>query len=171
MANLLGKLSDWWLDLSGRDRLILQIAVPVIVLMILFIVVIEPVTKSYFSNRAEYREARETLDWLYDQAGLISRLQNACGQGVFYMQPQDDPLSYARSLARRSSINAEYSDQSGNITINVSNAVGKRMLRFVQTLTCNGYEISDLKIQGVQGQPDKVTANLTVTPRALPRSP
>ena len=170
MADWLENLSNWWHSLSARDQLILKIATPVILLVLVFVLLVEPVMKQYFARKAEYQEARETLDWLYNQAGLISRLQNDCGKGVFYMQPQDDPMYYARSLARRSSVNAEYSDRGESVFINIKSAVGNRTLKFIQTLACNGYEVDELKIIRLPEKPESVSATMRIVPRALPRS-
>ena len=168
MANWKESMSSRWDRLSARDKTILKVATPIIIFLLVFILVISPTMKRYLVQKAEYQQARETLTWLYNQAGAISRLQNSCGNRVFYMKPQEDPLSYARNLARRSSINADYSARGNDILVSVESAVGNRTLAFMQTLTCNGYEISDLQINRLPGQSDSVAASMKITPRALP---
>jgi type II secretory pathway component PulM len=164
------KIFSWWSVRAPKEKTTLKLALPVIGLMLLYIVLVEPIMGVYFSRKAEYTRAQDTLTWLYDQSSLVSRMQNSCGNRVTTMQAGDTPLTLARNIARRSTINADYSEQGAAINIAVSSAPGNRMLAYVQLLACNGYEIDDLEIRRLAGGSNTVSSSFKAIPVALPSS-
>lgn len=171
MAELKEKLSVWWVSRSEQEKRTLKIALPIIALMFLYLVLIEPIMGAYFSRKTEYQQAEETLNWLYEQTPLVARMQNNCGNRILYLQNGETPETVAQNIARRSSVNARYQTVGETVSVVVSSAAGNRLLGYVQSLVCNGFAISDLEIRRAESDLTTVSASLTATPIALPSAP
>jgi len=170
MAEWREKMSSWWSSRSSQEQRTLKIAVPIIGLMILYIVLIEPVMGLYFERKSEYSQARDNLAWLYEQSSLVTRMQNSCGTRVFYMQSSETPQDLAQSIARRSSINTSLQTTGDAVAITVNTAPGNRMLTYLHTLTCNGFQVERLEIERLTSAPDAVSATFNAIPVAPPRA-
>lgn len=170
MAEWKEKLSSWWESRPPQERRTLKIAMPIIALMFLYLVLVEPIMSAYFTRKNDHAQAQETLTWLYEQAPLVARMQNSCGNRVYYLQDGEEPQALAQSIARRSSINASFQPNGESLAVTVSSAPGNRLLAYVQSLACNGFQIDGLEIQRSGPEATTVSASLLVNPVALPRS-
>lgn len=170
MAEWREKVSGWWMSRSRQEQRTLKIAVPIICLMVVYLVLIEPIMSLYFERKSEYNQASDNLTWLYEQSSLVARVQNNCGSQVFYMQAQETPQDLAQNIARRSSINASLQTVGNAVAITINTAPGNRMLAYVQELACSGFQIERLDIERLATAPDAVSATLNAVPVATPRA-
>ena len=170
MAEWLEKISSWWGSRSRQEQRTLKIALPIICLMVIYLVLVEPIMGLYFSRKSEYNQAEDDLTWLYEQSSLVARMQNNCGSRIFYLQDGEAPQDLALTIARRSSINASLQTVGEAVAITVDTVPGNRMLAYVQTLACSGFQIERLEIKRLASAPDAVSATLNALPMALPRA-
>lgn len=169
MAEFKEKLHGWWEARAPQEKTTLKIALPVIGLMVLYLVLVEPIMNSYFDRKAEHQRAQDQLTWLYDQSSLVARMQNGCGSRIYYLQVGDTPLTLARSIARRTSISGDYEADGDSVKISVRTAPGNRMLEYIQQMICNGYQIEELVIQRLDSVANAVSGSMVAVPVALPR--
>lgn len=170
MAEWLEKISSWWGSRSRQEQRTLKIAAPIIGLMVIYLVLIEPIMGLYFERKSEYDQAQDNLAWLYEQSGLVARLQNNCGSRIFYLQSGETPQDLAQSIARRSSINASLQTTGETVGITVNTAPGNRMLAYIHTLVCSGFQVERLEIKRLATAPDAVSGTFNAIPVALPRA-
>jgi len=169
-SKLAEKLGDWWAGLETKERRILQIGLPVILLLAFYLLVFNPVFSVYSERKAEYREAEKTLEWMYEQAPVIDRLQNSCGSRVVTMQGGDTPQTLLESIGSRTSVRVAIKEQasSAGMEVTVATSRGSRFLAFVQAVACNGYEITDLSVTR-SAATASVSASFVAVPVTLPQ--
>ncbi len=170
MAEWKEKLFSWWHSRSSQEQRTLKIAVPIIGLMVLYIVLVQPIMGLYFERKSEYNEARDNLNWLYEQSSLVARMQNSCGSRLSYMESGETPQDLAQGIARRSSINASLQTTGNAVAVTVNTAPGNKMLAYVQELVCNGFQVERLEIERLASAPDAVSATFNAVPVAPPRA-
>lgn len=164
------KMGAWWDERSTQERLIVQIGLPLFLVILFCLLVLMPIIGTYSDQRTEYLEAQSTLEWLYDQAPVVDRLQNACGPRVYSMTGSDTPQTLLENIARRTSVKVTVAEQvnSGELQVTVPTARGNRLLTFVQVVACNGYEVSGLEITR-SALTDSVSAAFVAAPISLPQ--
>lgn len=170
-AKWFDKVADFWASRSDSERRTLKIALPIIVLMILYLLIVEPVFKAYFEKRNDYLAAQDNLTWLYEEAApLVSRSANSCLRQTALLSADGNLQNYVQNIARRASVNAraELLPDNSSLRISVTSAPGNRLLGFVQTLTCAGFVIEGLTIGKVGEDQSMVSAQLDAIAKAVP---
>ena len=107
--------------------------------------------------------------WLYDQAPLVSRMQNTCASRVLYVQSSETSQQFIQNIARRSSLSIR-AEQTGDdrLRILADDVRGDRWLAFTQTAACHGFSIENFSVTRIE-QTTQVRASMTLIPVAVPR--
>ena len=148
MKQLLEKIVTSWDSLSSSDRRTLKIASPLIMVLFLYLVLIQPVLGHYLDVKKQRQQLQESLVWLYENAALVSRMQNACSTERPVERGNDSLSEYTQNIGRRAG--AEVNVRVINtreLDISVESIPGANALGLVQSYVCSGFEVGDLLIE------------------------
>ena len=146
------KIDSGWDNLAEKDRRTVVLAAPVIVLLTLYLLVFQPVQSRYNETRNYKNELSDSLIWLYENAALVGRLQNACARQRQVERGGDDLRQFASNIGRSAGVSAELRPASdGSLVTTIKGASGNRALASVQLFACNGYMVSDLELKRTDG--------------------
>ena len=145
MNSALEKLQDWFGSRTAQEQRILAWGTPVILLLVIYLLVLQPVTSAW-SGRQQLLEARlDDLEWLRAQSSLVERLNTSC-------DPRREPLQLDRieseitALAQRLSLMASVRRVTGEDSwlVELDSAQGNRVLVYARSLVCASLQVSSL---------------------------
>lgn len=157
------KTSLWWSTLAPRDRKTLLLAFPVILLLLLYLLVFQPIYSRYSELGNRHQELSDNLIWLYDNAALVNRMQNQCSRLRLLTQADDTDMDFVKNISRRGGATATVkleTDQSYSIAIN--SLAGNRAVALVQSYLCHGFSVSDVKINREMATDSNVQMSLSL---------
>lgn len=67
----------WFLSLTHRERMMLQVAAIVLFVFLLYLLIIKPVSNTYSKNKINIATATETLSWMKEAAREVKQLGGA----------------------------------------------------------------------------------------------
>lgn len=67
-------MKDWFLSLTQRERIMVQVAVSVTIIFMCYLLVVEPISHNYSINKKNVAAAIETLDWMKSAAREVKQL-------------------------------------------------------------------------------------------------
>ena len=67
-------MKDWFLSLTQRERTLVQVAVSVAVMFLLYLLIFDPISTSYSKNKKNVAAATETLEWMKTAAQEVKQL-------------------------------------------------------------------------------------------------
>ena len=146
VTNLLDKIGAAWGRLSERDQKILLMAAPLVVFLLFYLVVFQPIHNRYQQTQAYKTELADTLVWLYENAALVERMQNPCVRQRLVAQDGDNISEYAKKIARRSGVQADIGGNGSDLVVTIKKAPGNRALAAAQSFVCHGYVLTDLQL-------------------------
>lgn len=147
ISSLSQKVSLWWSSLSGKDRKTLLFALPIVLILILYLLVFQPIYSRYSALEKEHRELSDTLVWLYDNAALVNRLQNQCSRLRLLDQGDDDALSFVKNISRRGGATATVKvDSDQALSVEINQLSGNRAVALVQSYLCHGFSVKDVQL-------------------------
>ncbi len=143
-----------WIGLAHRDRRMLGFATPIILMLALYLVLVEPIVARYSEIRAERDRLGEALVWLYEQAELVDRTQNSCRRQRLVRPGRDQDLgafatSIAKSQGQRPTVRVLGAH---SLSVNLENAPGSAVLRLLEAYACHGFTLDQLEL--VRATPD-----------------
>lgn len=147
MKQLLEKIVATWDSLGPSDRRTLKIASPMILVLFLYLVLVQPILGHYLDVKKQRQDLHESLVWLYENAGLVSRMQNACSRERPVARGNDSLSEFAQNITRRAG--AEVNIRVINtreFDVNVASLPGSNALALVQSYVCAGFEVGNLAI-------------------------
>ena len=135
MKNIINRLQQNYDNLSGRDKRVLIVATPVVVVLILYLLVYRPISHYHAAAIQSLESASDDYYWLRAQSpitksGFCGRLNDAAGD-----------KSYLRQQAKRDGLAVSVARAGSQLTIAINSANGGAVLRYANNLACNGYQI------------------------------
>ena len=67
-------MKQWFLSLTHRERVMVQAAVAVVGLFLVYLLIIEPVSTTYDRNKKNVASSMETLQWMKSAAQEVKKL-------------------------------------------------------------------------------------------------
>mgnify|MGYP003670417198 CR=1 FL=1 len=147
MKQLMEKIVAGWDSLSPSDRRTLKIASPLILVLFLYLVLIQPILGYYLDVKKQRQQLQENLVWLYENAALVSRMQNVCSRERPVVRGNDSLAEFAQNIGRRAG--AEVNVRVINtreMDISVASMPGGNALGLVQSYVCAGFDVADLLV-------------------------
>lgn len=157
MGPFVTKVAGWWDSLGESDRRTLKMASPVILLLFMYLVLVQPILGHYLEVKKHRQQLQESLVWMYENAALVNRMQNTCSLERPVARGSDSLSGYVQSIGRRAS--AELNVRVINtheLDITARELVGSRALSLIQSFVCAGFEISDLRVARVSPEATEV---------------
>jgi general secretion pathway protein M len=74
-------MKDWFLGLESRERLLVSAGAAVLLLLLLYLLVWEPIASGYASLQDDVEQQRQTLAWMQQASAQIEALQGSSGAG------------------------------------------------------------------------------------------
>ena len=169
MSNLteetMATLNNIWGKLSEKDQKTLLFAAPVVLILVLYLLVFQPINSSYQQARLYKTELSDTLVWLYENAPLVERMQNSCARQRLVGRDSEDLLGYAKSISRKAGIKPDIGSSGGRaLVVDIKNSPGNRALASVQAFACHGYTVSDLALTRASETATEVDLSFTLSP-------
>jgi hypothetical protein len=147
MGPFLTKAASWWDSLGESDRRTLKLASPVILFLFIYLVLVQPVLSHYLEVKSQRQQLQDSLVWMYENAALVNRMQNACSLERPVARGNDMLSVYVQNIGRRASteINIRVIN-TRELDITADGLAGARALGLAQSLICAGFEISNLRV-------------------------
>lgn len=162
------KCANWWDGLPQRDQKILIFSAPVILLMMVYLLVFQPIQARYTEMRAKNEELSMGLIWLYQSAPLVERMSNQCSRVRLIEQGNDDLQVFAKSIGRRAGAVPELRSINANdLVASFSGASGNRILALIQSYVCHGFVVSELELVRPIETSSDVNLSLKLSPSRI----
>jgi hypothetical protein len=160
MGPILSKVASWWDSLADSDRRTLKLASPLILVLFLYLVLVQPILGHYLDVKKQRQKLQESLVWMYENASLVTRMQNACSRERPVVRGSDTLSAYVQNIARRASteINVRVIN-TRELDVSAEGLAGARALGLVQSFVCAGFEIDNLRI--VRNSPEATDVALS----------
>ena len=68
-------MKDWYISLTQRERHLVQSSTSVIVLLLIYLLVVEPISSHYSKNKHNVQTATQTLEWMRNAAAEVKQLR------------------------------------------------------------------------------------------------
>ena len=68
-------MKSWFLSLTQRERVMVQVASSVVTVFLLYLLVLDPISTNYSKNKKNVQAATETLEWMRNAASEVKRLR------------------------------------------------------------------------------------------------
>ena len=68
-------MKDWFLSLTQRERTMVQVAASVVVIILFYLLILDPVSTNYTKNKKNVAEATQTLEWMNSAAREVKQLR------------------------------------------------------------------------------------------------
>jgi len=160
MDQLVIKITNWWESLNDSDRRILKLASPVILVLFLYLILVQPILGHYLDVKKQHQQMQENLVWLYENAALVHRMQNACSRERPQARGSDSLSAFVQDIGRRAGaeINVRVINDR-ELDIRANAVAGPRALGLVQSYVCAGFEVVDLRV--VRATPEAAQVELS----------
>jgi general secretion pathway protein M len=98
-------MKDWFLSLTQRERIMVQVAGSVLVVFMLYLLILEPISSNYSKNKKNVASSTQTLEWMRSAAQEVKQLR---GGGEILEAPQGKQfvLSMIDRSARKAGLSA-----------------------------------------------------------------
>lgn len=167
MSGLFESINSWYQSLAQQEQRILLFGSPLILVLVLYLLVFQPLGSAYFARQNEISERREDIAWVRDQRVMLERLNTSCDvrSQIFSSESfQSEIDAAARRFGLVPAIRAVsgsdgYSD---SYEIQISNAEGNRILNLVRVLACGGAKVTNLEMQRQSAESTELNATLSV---------
>ena len=75
---VLNPIGGWFAKRTAQEQKILLFGIPVIFLLIVYLLAVQPLAQIYLSQKAELDARYEDLSWIRDQRELLERINTSC---------------------------------------------------------------------------------------------
>ena len=98
-------MKEWFLSLSQREKVMVQLATAVVLVFLVYLIILEPLASSYSSSKQNVVLAEKSLEWMKTAAQEIKQLR---GNGAVAERPNDKQsvLSLVDSSVRKAGLAA-----------------------------------------------------------------
>jgi|GEM_PF-1728700 type II secretory pathway component PulM len=162
-SDLLDRLGNWYNDLAEQEQRILLYGAPLIIFLVIYLILLQPLGSAYFSRQAELQERREALSWVGEQRQMLERLNTSCDlrSQIFSAESLQSDLDAA---ARRFGIVPVIRAMGGQggFQMQIDSAEGNRILNLVRVLACGGAKVTALEMQKLGAESSSLSATITI---------
>lgn len=163
MSGLFDRISDWFASLQEQEQRILLAGAPVILVLVLYLLLFQPLGNVYFARQGEMADRREDLAWVKEQRPMLERLNTSCDirSPIFAAQGFEAEVE---ATARRFGLNPTIRAQRGaaGYELQIPSAEGNRVLSLVRALACGGVKVTLLEMQQLGTESNELSARLSV---------
>ena len=164
----LESLRQWWSGLAAQDQRILRLAAPLVLLMLVYLLVLQPIYRDYAQSRDHHQQLSETLVWLYESAELVNRMQNACTRQRLLPHNSGDLRAYIQDVGRRFGASPQVTgDPSQGFQVSLNGGQGSRVLALFQSYGCHGFSLEQVQLDRQKDNPVMVNAKFVLRPAAV----
>lgn len=68
-------MKSWFLSLTQRERVMVQVASSVVTVFLFYLLVLDPISSNYSKNKKNVQTATETLEWMRNAALEVTQLR------------------------------------------------------------------------------------------------
>jgi type II secretory pathway component PulM len=143
-------------NLPERDKRVLLMAMPIVLILIGYLFVYKPMSTYHFEAIQNMEAASDDYYWLRAQSppaktGYCARPSNKMvGKSYFEQQAKRDGLLISAAIA------------GAQTTITIASAKGAAVLRYINNLACNGYKVVSVNVTRATATGNNVSARLVV---------
>ncbi|MBT5331499.1 MAG: hypothetical protein HOL48_06950 [Porticoccaceae bacterium] len=163
MSELIGQIGSWYASLQEQEKRILLFGTPIILMLVLYLLLFQPLGSAYFSRQSEIADRREDLAWVRDQRSILERVNTSCDfrTPVF---PVEEYEAEVEATARRFGLNPVISSHRGGtgFELQFTAADGNRVLSLVRALSCGGIKVTALQMQQLEIESNELAASLNL---------
>lgn len=144
-------MREWFLSLSQRERVMVQLAGSVVILFILYLLIIEPLGSNYTKNKNNVAKAEESLQWMRTAATEIKQLR---GNTTISKRPKDRQsiLSLVDRSARKAGLatvmkRVQPEDDTG-VRVWFENAAFDELIHWLATIEAtHGLSVNEINVE------------------------
>ena len=156
MKNFMSQLHRSIDNLPERDQRVLLMAMPVVLILICYLFIYKPINAYHFEAIQNMETASDDYYWLRAQSPLAK--SRYCGR----LNNDASAKSFFEQQAKRDQLLISTAVSGAQTTITITSAKGATVLRYINNLACNGYNINSLNITRASETGDKVSGFLVV---------
>lgn len=148
LSESLSKLTSWYEGISEQEQQILRLGVPLIGLLLIYLLLLQPLGSAYFARQVELSDRQADLVWIRDQREMLQRLNTSCDPRAQVFQA-DALQADIEAAARRFGLVPQIGTLAGenHYQLSLSRAQGNRVLNLVRVLACGGASVTSLDIR------------------------
>ena len=168
MKLLLTKLHNGWANLGDRDKSVLFMATPVVLVLVFYILVFQPLVAHYHKTQLYREQLSNSLHWLYENSALIDRMQNHCVRQRLLERTNGDISVFVADISRsfRLPVQLQTADV-GNVIVTANNVSGSRAMAVLQAYVCHGFGIEDIQLVRKSEGSAEVDLSVRLSPSAV----
>lgn len=144
-------MKEWFLSLTQRERIMVQVAASVLVIFMLYLFMVEPLSNTYMKNKKNVATATETLEWMKSAAQEVKQLN---GSGAQLNRPQGKQfiLSTVDRSAKKAGLGSVMKrvQPEGEVGVRVwfENAVFDELIKWLATIeSTHGLSVNEINIE------------------------
>lgn len=135
---------NWWNGLQASERRTLAIAAPVVALLLLYLLLIEPLWGYYQQHQRANQNLVASYQWLHQQAGTAATAPQVC-QRVLPLN--DEPRSaLSASLRQQGLPQQQWQNLGEGWQLQLNSVDGQRFLRWLEQSVCQGLVVQKLEL-------------------------
>jgi|MEHZ01.5.fsa_nt_MEHZ011397388.1_4 type II secretory pathway component PulM len=148
VSEVLSRIDSWYAGISAQEQQILRFGVPLIGLLLIYLVLLQPLGSAYFTRQVELSDRQADLVWIRDQREMLERLNTSCDPRAQVFQA-DALQTDIEAASRRFGLVPQIRSLAGenHYQLSLSNAQGNRVLNLVRVLACGGASVTSLDIR------------------------
>jgi general secretion pathway protein M len=144
-------MKEWFLSLTQRERVMVQIAGTVVIAFIVYLLILEPLASNYSRNKNNVAKAEESLQWMRTAAQEIKQLR---GNTTISARPKDKQsiLSLVDSSARKAGLakvmKRVQPEADSGVRVWFENAVFDELISWLATIeTTHGLSVNEINVE------------------------
>lgn len=164
MASFFEPINNWYQSLAPQEQKLLAYGTPLILFLVLYLLVFQPLGAVYFSRQNAMSERLEDISWVRDQRALLERLNTSCDlrAQIFSEERFEAEIDAAARRFGVTPVIRALGDSNG-YEMQISSAEGNRILNLVRVLACGGAKVTSLEMQQQGAETSELSATLSVT--------
>jgi type II secretory pathway component PulM len=161
MKRFISQLNNSVDNLPDKDKRVLLLAAPIVVILICYLFVYRPISSYHSSAIQNLESASDDYYWLRAQPPLAK--SGYCGR----LSNESSNNGYLEQQAKSDGLIISAVDSGAQTTITIISANGAAVLRYINNLACNGYKVNSLSVARTAEAGDKVAGRLVVDKTAV----
>ena len=144
-------MKEWFLSLTQRERVMVQLAGSVVIVFIFYLLIIEPLVSNYSRNKNNVAKAEESLQWMRTAAEEIKQLG---GNTTKSARPKDKQsiLSLVDSSARKAGLakvmKRVQPEADSGVRVWFDNAAFDELINWLATIeTTHGLSVNEINVE------------------------
>lgn len=150
IAEFFAKIDSWYAELSVQEQKILRFGVPLIGLLVIYLLLLQPLGSAYIARQVELSDRQADLVWIRDQREMLERLNTSCDPRALVFQAEA-LQSDIEAASRRFGLVPQIGTLAGenHYQLSLSRAQGNRVLNLVRVLACGGASVTSVDIRAM----------------------